>query len=95
MTTLEQLTQTVRGLPDQVQREVLHYALTLADRAAEEESIPPETTVVRRRALGEALEAAARLNPFEEVSDPVAWQRELRQDRVLPELSKLIPVEFT
>jgi hypothetical protein len=84
MTTLEQLTQTVRGLPDQVQREVLHYALYLADRAVGEESIPPETAVVRRRALSEALEAAARINPFEEVSDPVAWQRDNREDRALP-----------
>jgi hypothetical protein len=84
MTTLEQLTQTVRGLPDQVQREVLHYALYLADRTAGEAPTPPETAFVRRRALSEALEAAARLNPFEEVSDPVAWQRESREDRSLP-----------
>ena len=84
MTTLEQLTQTVRRLPDQVQREVLHYALYLADRAAGGPTIPAETDFVRRRALGEALEAAARVNPFEEVADPVAWQRENREDRILP-----------
>ncbi len=84
MTTLEQLTETVRGLPDPVQREVLHYALYLADRAAGEEIVPSETGLIRRRALGEALEAAARLNPFADVPDPVAWQRERREDRVLP-----------
>ncbi len=84
MTTLEQLTQTVQRLPDQVQLEVLHYALYLSDRSAGEDTPPPETTFVRRRALGEALEAAARLNPFEEVSDPLAWQRETREDRALP-----------
>ena len=84
MTTLEQLTQTVQRLPDQVQREVLHYALYLSDRSAVEDTTQPETAFVRRRALGEALEAAARLNPFEEVSDPLAWQRESREDRALP-----------
>ena len=84
MTTLEQLTQTVQRLPDQVQREVLHYALYLADRAAGETTPPPEAAFVRSRALGEALEAAAQLNPFAEVADPVAWQRESREDRALP-----------
>jgi hypothetical protein len=31
-----------------------------------------------------ALARLRELNPFREVVDPVAWQREIRQDRPLP-----------
>jgi hypothetical protein len=32
----------------------------------------------------EALEQLRKLNPFREIADPVAWQREIRKDRPLP-----------
>jgi hypothetical protein len=32
----------------------------------------------------EALEQLRKLNPFREIADPVAWQREVRKDRPLP-----------
>lgn len=35
-------------------------------------------------ALADALHAAVRLNVFQDVADPIAWQRETRQDRPLP-----------
>ncbi|AFY60248.1 hypothetical protein [Synechococcus sp. PCC 6312] len=38
----------------------------------------------RQECLAKALEEAAALNPFAEITDPVAWQREQRQDRPLP-----------
>ncbi|HLL90545.1 MAG TPA: hypothetical protein VK324_14690 [Tepidisphaeraceae bacterium] len=38
----------------------------------------------RRRQLAEALEDLARANPFREITDPAAWQREIRKDRPLP-----------
>ncbi|CAK0778369.1 hypothetical protein CCP2SC5_810009 [Azospirillaceae bacterium] len=85
MSTLDQLTQTVCRLSAQTQREVLHYALYLAERTAREEQLSSESEFKRRCALGDALDTAARLNPFSTISDPVAWQREIRQDRVLPE----------
>jgi hypothetical protein len=31
-----------------------------------------------------ALEELRKLNPYREIADPVAWQREMRQDVVLP-----------
>jgi hypothetical protein len=31
-----------------------------------------------------ALEQLRKLNPFREIADPVAWQREIRKDRPLP-----------
>lgn len=42
-------------------------------------------TVSRGQKMAEALEKLAALNTFAEV-DPVAWQRDLRQDRSLPHL---------
>lgn len=34
--------------------------------------------------LAAIMEQLARLNAFSEIDDPVAWQREIRQDRPLP-----------
>ncbi len=31
-----------------------------------------------------ALEEIRKLNPYREINDPVAWQREMREDRPLP-----------
>lgn len=38
--------------------------------------------VIARRSA--ALEEIRKLNPYREISDPVAWQREIREDRPLP-----------
>lgn len=38
----------------------------------------------RQHLLAESLDVAARLNPFRDITDPVAWQREIRRDRPLP-----------
>ncbi|MGA2496667.1 MAG: hypothetical protein ABSH20_02940 [Tepidisphaeraceae bacterium] len=32
----------------------------------------------------EAFEKLRQMNPFREIEDPVAWQREIRKDRPLP-----------
>ncbi len=49
---------------------------------------PPEETEAERlsrgRALREALERPAELDPFREIPDSVEWQREIRKDRTLP-----------
>ena len=38
--------------------------------------------MIARRAV--ALEEIRRLNPYRDITDPVAWQREMREDRPLP-----------
>ena len=38
--------------------------------------------VARREA---ALENVRKLNPYRDITDPVAWQREIRDDRPLPD----------
>lgn len=42
----------------------------------------PETA--HGRDLADALKDAVLLNPYRDVADPIAWQREVRNDRVLP-----------
>ena len=46
--------------------------------------LKPEATpemVARRK---KALASVRRLNPYRDIADPAAWQREIRQDRPLP-----------
>ena len=38
--------------------------------------------VIARRVT--ALEKIHKLNPYREITDPVKWQREIREDRPLP-----------
>ena len=44
----------------------------------------PDGIVDRRRRMAEALENLAAADAFSEISDPVEWQREIREDRPLP-----------
>jgi hypothetical protein len=38
----------------------------------------------RGRGMAEALRELSKLNTFRDIADPVAWQREIREDRPLP-----------
>ncbi|MBF0108084.1 MAG: hypothetical protein HQL76_02760 [Magnetococcales bacterium] len=82
MTTLEMINSHVARLPETLQIELLHYALFLEQRIAK-----PGQTIKhpeeQQRFLAESLEAASRLNPFQEISNPMDWQRAIRQDRPL------------
>jgi hypothetical protein len=44
-----------------------------------------QPTRERGRVMAAALAALAQRGTFAEITDPVAWQRELRADRVLPD----------
>lgn len=83
MTTLEMIASQVARLPEALRVELLHYALFLEQRIANGQSAR-ESPEDRQRLLAESLESAARLDPFQGIADPVAWQREIRQDRLLP-----------
>jgi hypothetical protein len=48
-----------------------------------------ENRATERQALSEAFEVAIRSNAFADIKDPVAWQREIREDRPLPEREDL------
>ena len=44
-----------------------------------------ETSADRGRVMAESLAELAKRGTFAEISDPVAWQRELRSERTLPD----------
>lgn len=52
--------------------------------AANESPAPAHASPEAVQQRMEALERLRELNPFRTVTDPVAWQREIRQDRPLP-----------
>lgn len=54
----------------------VHVKITV-EESAEEPS-------AQGRAMAEAARRVAELNPFADIEDPVAWQREMRKDRPLP-----------
>ncbi|MBF0132906.1 MAG: hypothetical protein HQL75_10020 [Magnetococcales bacterium] len=84
MTTLEIITSHVARLPEALRIELLHYALFLEQRFAKTGQTIEDPPEERQHLLAESMEAATRLNPFQEISDPVTWQREIRRDRPLP-----------
>ena len=45
---------------------------------------PSSTAASNGKAMAEVLEKLAAINSVSEISDPSTWQREQRQDRVLP-----------
>lgn len=80
-TLLHQVQQHAAALPLQLQAELLNYAIYLKSKAHEQhESISVQE---RQERLAAALTQAVALNPFADIIDPVAWQREQRQDRPL------------
>jgi hypothetical protein len=81
-TILQQIQRHAAALPLSSQAELLNYAVYLEQKAREKAPVTPPQA--RRDRLAAALAQAAALNPFAEIVDPVAWQREQRQDRSLP-----------
>lgn len=44
----------------------------------------PQATPEMLRQRKEAFEKLRQMNPFRDIPDPVAWQKEIRKDRPLP-----------
>jgi len=80
-TILQQIQQHAAALPLSSQSELLNYAVYLEQKAREK--TPVTSPQARRDRLTAALAQAVALNPFAEIVDPAAWQREQRQDRPL------------
>ncbi|MCX5963374.1 MAG: hypothetical protein NT070_09570 [Cyanobacteria bacterium] len=78
---LEQIQRHATALPLSSQAELLNYAVYLEQKARQKMLVT--SNQARREGLAQALAQAVALNPFAEIADPVAWQREQRQDRAL------------
>lgn len=72
-------------LPDWLKPGRTHVLLTLADDSGTKpkRQIPKATPEMIARRM-EALHQVRELNPFRDIADPVAWQREMREDVKLP-----------
>lgn len=82
MTILEEIQQQLSELPPEEQSEVLDFIAFLRQRLSRQ----PRRAVSahRRQAIKGSLEELAALGVFADITDPVAWQRQIRQDRPLP-----------
>lgn len=64
------------------QKEVMDFVLFLEQRAGR--PVAEVDDDERGRRLAEALRQLQAVDPFKDIADPIAWQREIRQDRSLP-----------
>lgn len=82
MTLIEQIQKSVLKLSPDKQREVLDFVAFLQLRSSK----PPEPATDEQR--GERIKVAfaqlAKMKTFSDITDPVAWQRNTREDRGLP-----------
>ena len=63
---------------------IYDHVMSILELFPENECHIVENINTQQQALKEALEAAVATNPFADIADPAAWQREIRQDRPLP-----------
>lgn len=67
---------------DQIPETVAQHREVKVQVTFEEEAAPVDERE-RGRRMAELLRAIAEKDPFADITDPVAWQREIREDRPL------------
>jgi hypothetical protein len=50
-----------------------------------DEPVVPSPIIQQGQSMAAALERLAAVNALADLTDPVAWEREMRQDRLLPD----------
>lgn len=70
-------------LPTELRHGKIEVTATLKPANGTSPAVPRATPEMLRRRK-EAFAKLRQLNPFREIEDPVAWQREIRKDRPLP-----------
>ena len=76
------IAEHAQNLKPAEQKEVMDFILFLEQRASQPAARLDDDE--RKRRLAEALHQLQLANPFKDITNPVAWQREIRQDRPLP-----------
>ncbi|MEO7318065.1 MAG: hypothetical protein ABIZ56_03640 [Chthoniobacteraceae bacterium] len=72
-------------LAPEVEAAVMKAIQQLREHAGlQRRELPPEELARRREAARDALRRLRESNPYLDLADPVAWQREIREDRRLP-----------
>ena len=84
-TITQQLLDDVECLPPDMQEEALDFVrFLIAKRAKMETSTVQPAEANGLKAVEILNELAARGTAFREITDPRAWQKDIRQDRPLP-----------
>lgn len=76
------LTEEISTLTDRQLEEVMHfvgYLKSIGNQASSSMTLEVE----RQKVITEALSVLCSEGTFSDIQDPVAWQREIREDRVL------------
>ena len=82
MSVLEQVQEKMSILPPEKQNEALDFIEFLVEktRSAQVNS----ANIQKKKELKKAFATLAKLEAFSSIPDPIAWQRQIRQDRPLP-----------
>lgn len=84
-TVTRQIYEDLESLPPAFQEEVLDFIRLLKVRSGQC-AVPSSEKGSNGWAIAQGMdEIARRGTAFMEIEDPIAWQRELRKDRTLPE----------
>jgi hypothetical protein len=70
-------------VPAELRHGKIEVTATLKAADSPSSTLPRATPEMLQRRK-EAFEKLRQLNPFREIADPVAWQKEIRKDRPLP-----------
>jgi hypothetical protein len=80
----QQLLDDMKSLPPDMQEEALDFVGFLKTKRSKMETATVKPTESNGLKAAEILnELAARGTAFREITDPVAWQKDIRQDRSL------------
>jgi len=79
-----QIIEELETLPPQMQEEALDFVRFLQAKLAKAAPNPQVKEPNGKKVAEIMAEIAARGTAFQDIKDPVAWQREIRKDRSLP-----------
>ncbi len=82
-TITQQILEDLEHLPPPMQEEALDFIRFLKAKWAKTESVQPMKEPNGTK-LAQLMEEMSKKNRFSDIKDPLAWQREIRKDRLLP-----------
>lgn len=83
-TVTRQILEDLAKLPPQMQEEALDFVRLLNEKLAKRETVSLKKEPNGKEIAEIMAEMAGRGLAFQDITDPVAWQRETRKDRPLP-----------
>ena len=81
--TTQQINEKIEILPEQMQEETLDFINFLQNKL-KNNVLEPKKTEPNGSRLADLMAEASTKDLFSHIEDPVAWQREIRKDRSLP-----------